>query len=60
MSTVPWVVLVIVAVFVVAGLILVALILRDTWSSRGDWAEEDREAGEDTRRDSLDRDWWAG
>lgn len=60
MSVVMWVVLVIVALFVIAGLVLVAVILRETWSSRRQWADEDREAGEDTRRGIADKDWWAG
>ena len=60
MTAVLVVALAIIAVIVVAGVILLALILRETWSSRGEWADEDRDAGEDPRRGVLDKDWWAG
>jgi hypothetical protein len=52
-------VLVFAAVIVVTGLILLAVVVRQTWHSRGEWAEEDREAGEDPRRGRAD-DTWTG
>jgi hypothetical protein len=60
MSTVLWVVSAIVVVFVAVGLILVTLIVRETWGSRHECAKEDQEAGEDERRGATDKDWWAG
>lgn len=54
MSTMLWIVLVIAAVCVVAGLTSVALVLRETWSSRHEWAAEDREADDDEGRGVAD------
>ena len=59
MPAVVVVALVIVAVFVAAGLVLLVIVLREALRSRGEWAEEDRAAGEDLRRGISDKDFWA-
>jgi hypothetical protein len=57
MSGVVVAALVIVAVIVAAGFVLLIFVVRDAWPSRGEWAEEDRAAGEDTRRGIADKDF---
>jgi len=47
----------IVALIAVSGLVLLVFVVLDAWPSRGEWAEEDRIAGEDTRRGIADRDF---
>ncbi|HEX2400318.1 MAG TPA: hypothetical protein VFC01_31490 [Mycobacterium sp.] len=59
MSAVVVVALVIVAVIIAAGIVVLVIVLREAWPSRGEWAEEDRAAGEDPRR-GLAEDFWAG
>ena len=50
----------IVAVVVAGGVVVLVIVLREAWPSRGEWAEEDRAAGEDPRRGVADKGFWAG
>jgi ABC-type cobalt transport system substrate-binding protein len=60
MTAVVVVALVIVAVIVAAGLVVLVFVTRDAYRTRDQWAEEDRAAGADPRRDSFDRGLWPG
>lgn len=55
MSSVAGVALVIVAAIIAAAVAFLVIVVRQAWSGRGNWAEEDRIAGEDTRRDASDK-----
>jgi uncharacterized membrane protein len=60
MTAVFVIVAVIVAVIVVAGVVVLVFVTRDAYRTRSQWAEEDRAAGVDPRRDSFDRGLWPG
>ena len=60
MTAVVAVALVIVAMILAAGLVVLVFVTRDAYRTRGQWAEEDRVAGVDPRRDSFDRGLWPG
>ena len=48
----------IVAVVVAGGVIVLVMVLREAWPSRGEWAEEDRAAGVDPRRSKGENSWF--
>ena len=51
--------LLVIAIAIVAVVVVVlVMVLREAWPSRGVWAEEDRAAGVDARRDKGENSWF--